>query len=155
MSAIVRSKKVSLESLYPKLNKKCRLCYKPLKGRQTSWCSEKCYFEAWEQAQIARGSSKEIRKALKRRDNEICAKCGRDCALVKRVFDKAGSSILKYEWRDRSLHPYYMVMRYFGFKPYGHTWEADHVIEIRDGGEHTLENLQTLCIPCHKEKTKR
>lgn len=155
MSALVRSRKVALESLYPKLNKKCRLCKKKLKGRKTSWCSEKCSWEAWHQVQLRRGSSKDIRLLVKRRDKEICAYCGVDCALIKRIFDHAGSSILKYSWPDRSLHPYYMIMRHFGFTPFKHTWEADHIVELRDGGEHLLENLQTLCIPCHKRKTKR
>lgn len=150
-----RLKKVRLEELYPKLNKKCRLCKKKLKGRQTSWCSKLCSEEAFIQLQLHQGHSRAIRWIVQRRDNEICAECGRDCKLVKRIFDRVGSSILKYEWRDRSLHPYYMVMRYFGFTPYKHTWEADHIVELRDGGEHLLENLQTLCIPCHKRKTKR
>lgn len=152
---VERQRKVKFEDLYPKLGGQCRLCRNTLTGRQRSWCSKKCYFQAWEHAQIARGSSEHMRKALKRRDKEICAKCNRDCATVKKIFDRVGSSILKYEWKDRSLHPYYMVMRYFGFTPYKHTWEADHILELRDGGEHTLDNLQTLCIPCHKEKTKR
>ena len=34
-------------------------------------------------------------------------------------------------------------------------WEADHIIEVRHGGGGcTLDNFQTLCIPCHKAKTK-
>jgi 5-methylcytosine-specific restriction endonuclease McrA len=33
-------------------------------------------------------------------------------------------------------------------------WQADHIIEVINGGEHSLENLQTLCITCHKKKTK-
>lgn len=155
MSAITRLKKVPFESVFPKRNKECRLCHKPLTGRQTSWCSKRCGLEAYHHVQLRRGNSTSARILVKRRDKEICAKCGRDCALTKRFFDRAGSAILKYEWRDRSLHPHYMIMRYFGFTPFKHTWEADHIHEIRDGGEHTLENLQTLCIPCHKEKTKR
>lgn len=155
MSAIIRQKKVSLESLYPKLNKQCRLCHKPLKGRQTSWCSKACGWEAWHQIQLRRGSSKDARLLVKRRDNEICANCGRDCALIKRIFDHAGISILKYVWADRSLHPYYMIMRYFGFTPLKHTWESNHIMAVADGGEHILENLETLCIPCHKQVTKQ
>lgn len=155
MSAITRSKKISLSELYPKLNKQCRLCRKALTGRQRSWCSKKCYFEAWNEAQIRRGSSKEIRKALIKRDNEICAYCRVDCKLIKRIFDHAGKSIGNYTWKDRSLHPHFMILRHFGFKPFSHSWEADHIIEVRDGGDHLLENLQTLCIPCHKKKTKR
>lgn len=33
-------------------------------------------------------------------------------------------------------------------------WNADHILELRWGGEHTLSNLQTLCIECHKVKTQ-
>lgn len=33
--------------------------------------------------------------------------------------------------------------------------EVDHIIEVIDGGENTLENLQTLCKDCHLKKTKK
>lgn len=105
--------------------------------------------------QLRQGHSRPIRWALKKRDNEICAHCGVDCKLIQRIFDHAGLSINKYEWSKRHLHPHYMIMRHFGFKPFSHTWEADHIVEIRHGGEHTLDNLQTLCLVCHKDKTKR
>lgn len=33
-------------------------------------------------------------------------------------------------------------------------WQADHIIEVRDGGGGCgLDNFQTLCKDCHKEKT--
>ena len=36
----------------------------------------------------------------------------------------------------------------------GHTWEADHIIPvIEGGGECGLENYRTLCLPCHKKET--
>jgi len=28
--------------------------------------------------------------------------------------------------------------------------EAHHIIPIEEGGEHSLENLRTLCVRCHK-----
>ena len=31
--------------------------------------------------------------------------------------------------------------------------EVDHIKAKRDGGEDTLDNLQTLCKPCHSKKT--
>ena len=31
--------------------------------------------------------------------------------------------------------------------------EVDHIIPLREGGRHELENLQSLCIPCHRIKT--
>ena len=34
-------------------------------------------------------------------------------------------------------------------------WEHDHIIPLKDGGSHALDNIQTLCIPCHKLKTAR
>jgi len=34
-------------------------------------------------------------------------------------------------------------------------WQADHITEVRDGGGgRPIENYQTLCIVCHKKKTK-
>ncbi|MHB1524907.1 MAG: HNH endonuclease [Candidatus Dormibacteria bacterium] len=35
------------------------------------------------------------------------------------------------------------------------TWHADHIVPLIDGGARTLDNLQTLCKPCHTAKTKR
>lgn len=34
-------------------------------------------------------------------------------------------------------------------------WEADHILPVVEGGgECTLDNLRTLCHPCHKKETK-
>ena len=33
-------------------------------------------------------------------------------------------------------------------------WSADHIIPIKDGGEHSARNLQLLCAGCHKAKTR-
>ena len=32
-------------------------------------------------------------------------------------------------------------------------WEADHVLALIEGGTHGLENLRTLCLPCHRRET--
>jgi len=35
-------------------------------------------------------------------------------------------------------------------------WEADHIIAVVEGGgECDLENIQTLCLRCHRKKTKQ
>lgn len=34
------------------------------------------------------------------------------------------------------------------------TWEADHIIPIAEGGIHHEDNIQTLCVTCHKKDTK-
>jgi 5-methylcytosine-specific restriction endonuclease McrA len=36
----------------------------------------------------------------------------------------------------------------------GGLWDADHIIPVKDGGGLCgLENMRTLCIPCHKKIT--
>ena len=38
----------------------------------------------------------------------------------------------------------------------GDFWEADHIVPVAEGGgESDLSNFQTLCVPCHAEKTKQ
>lgn len=32
--------------------------------------------------------------------------------------------------------------------------EVDHVLNIAHGGTHDLDNLQTLCAACHREKSQ-
>lgn len=32
---------------------------------------------------------------------------------------------------------------------------ADHILPVAEGGTDTLDNLQSLCDPCHKAKTAR
>ncbi len=33
-------------------------------------------------------------------------------------------------------------------------WEADHILPVVEGGDSNLENIRTLCIPCHREITR-
>jgi len=37
----------------------------------------------------------------------------------------------------------------------GAPFEVDHIIRYIDGGSNLLDNLQTLCEPCHKSKGGR
>ena len=43
-----------------------------------------------------------------------------------------------------------------GVKKYGGGWEADHVVAVSEGGGGCdLSGYQTMCLECHKGKTKR
>ena len=32
-------------------------------------------------------------------------------------------------------------------------WEADHIVAVVEGGDSNLENIRTLCVPCHRRVT--
>jgi HNH endonuclease len=34
-------------------------------------------------------------------------------------------------------------------------WQCDHRIPLEDGGPHHIDNLQVLCVACHRTKTAR
>ena len=34
------------------------------------------------------------------------------------------------------------------------TFELDHIIELQDGGDDNMDNLQGLCVECHARKTR-
>ncbi|MAG66595.1 MAG: HNH endonuclease [Pseudomonadales bacterium] len=34
-----------------------------------------------------------------------------------------------------------------------HELELDHIVNVAQGGTDDDENLQSLCVPCHKQKT--
>lgn len=66
------------------------------------------------------------------RDGGVCARCERDANVVAEYTDSG------------------FFKRYVGLG-----WEADHIVAVIEGGGACgLENFQTLCVPCHKLKTK-
>jgi 5-methylcytosine-specific restriction protein A len=81
---------------------------------------------------------REARRRVRKRDRGRCAKCGVDTNRVRRELRGRG--------RAKKL-------RALGYKIRGSLWELDHVVPLIDGGSHELSNLQTLCTPCHKQKT--
>ncbi len=85
---------------------------------------------------------REARRRIRKRDRGICADCGLDTIKLKREFRAIGRG------RNKAI-------RERGFKPRQSLWELDHIVPLIDGGDHSDENLQTLCTPCHVEKTTR
>ncbi|MSQ32317.1 MAG: HNH endonuclease [Dehalococcoidia bacterium] len=100
-------------------------CDKPLKGRQTRWCSQKCANaflnqHQWSRAQLV---------ALKR-DKYTCQMCG---SSIGKQADRRG----RMYWRRRN-----------------HGMEVNHIAPLNGRGyhigcSHHLDNLQTLCHDCH------
>lgn len=73
----------------------------------------------------SRSVPKPIRLAVLERDGYACRDCGLKYA---RVVTKTGRTKVNLE-----LH---------------------HIIEFENGGEHTLDNLVTVCRKCHKERDR-
>jgi 5-methylcytosine-specific restriction enzyme A len=116
-----------------------------------SWCSDACY-----EYVAIRADPGYARRKVARRDKGICADCGRDCLALERELRS-----LRY---DRRMKPERFDQRIKELQAEGFTvdryyertlWEADHIVPvIEGGGECDLDNLRTLCTPCHKRVTK-
>ena len=108
----------------------CRNCGKVLTKGQRHNCSPKCSLE-WQ----CKTSPGILRQTIFNRDKGICVLCGVD--VFEGQLQANGSPVRR---RARGS---------------GDLWQADHIVPvIEGGGECSLENIRTLCIPCHKKATK-
>ncbi len=83
---------------------------------------------------------REARSRVRKRDRTVCAACRLDTNALRREVRGRGRA---------------RILREKGFVPRRSLWELDHIVPLIDGGGHELENLQTLCTPCHKKKSAR
>jgi len=89
-----------------------------------------------------------LRAQVRKRDQGVCALCKTDTlGLLEKLnalrqFDRA-------KWK-RTLEA-------IGISParlHGELWDADHIVPVSEGGGLCgLENIRTLCIPCHHDQT--
>jgi len=93
-----------------------------------------------------RSSTSYLRKCVLKRDRGICALCGINTVTMRRSVMKLPTPARMQELRD--LADQGLI---------GHTrkswWEADHILPVVEGGDSNLENLRTLCHPCHRGVT--
>lgn len=85
-----------------------------------------------------------LREAVFDRDKGVCAVCGLDCTALTRRLAKmtpAGRASLSRRLRIAARSKSY--------------WQADHRVPVREGGGTCgLNNLQTLCVWCHRVKSE-
>lgn len=135
----------------------CKWCGEVVPKGRIYFCTQECAFEV----QIRRDSAF-LRAQVKKRDHGVCAECKADTEKIKRVLGHARKSLAELLGQDPMWANHYWfyreikaVVRAIGWKEIGTQWEADHIVEVTKGGEPYLHNIQTLCVPCHKAKTKR
>lgn len=77
-------------------------------------------------------------------------KCGVNASELRSAVRKI---IKKAPWTKR-LKIYARFGINSGAEAYKSWWEADHILPVAEGGGGCgLENYQTLCLWCHKEKS--
>jgi len=122
----------------------CSWCGKEVEGRRRSWCSNQCVSDYRLAADWG-----VICAAVWQRDKGKCALCEIDTEALSAQHDRLfGCMPMTSPERD--------WLRSHGIpegRSTGKFWDCDHIIPVIEGGGNGLENLRTLCIPCHKAET--
>ena len=119
----------------------CRWCQLEIAARRRrTFCSAYCVHQ-WR----LRSDPGYLREQVFMRDRGVCALCATDTvaaqAALKRSRGRVRAEALEM-WGLRSVG----VRRSL--------WDADHVVPVAEGGgQCDLDNLRTLCLPCHREVT--
>ena len=144
---------------------RCRWCDTGVKKPRRTFCSDACVHQ-----HRLRSNSGYLREMCYARDKGVCAVCfvdtkklAREIRTLERLPNpyrrKKTKFILRPNKESIALRKTYNITpnrKLHQRKLGGGMWDADHVLSVRDGGGMCgLDNIQTLCIRCHKEKTKR
>lgn len=119
----------------------CRWCQlEILAARRRTFCSAYCVHQ-WR----LRSDPGYLRDQVFARDRGRCALCSTDTVdaytQLKRSRGSARAELLAM-WGLPSIHARRSL------------WDADHILPVAEGGgQCDLENLRTLCLPCHREQT--
>lgn len=120
---------------------RCGLCGEAVPKGRRSWCGDGCVDRFMIQHQSF------ARSRVFARDAGVCASCGWDCkepmiGPMAPPYRSLRGLGIKHEVRDLRANQW--------FRP----WDADHIVPIVEGGPHAIENLRTLCRPCHLAETR-
>jgi len=120
----------------------CRWCKTPVSGRRRTFCSNPCVHE-WR----LRSSTSYLRDCVFERDQGVCALCSADTHAFRR-------RVMRLPFAQRMQQLKALQQSGVINKRRKSWWEADHILPVVEGGDSNLENIRTLCIPCHRAVTR-
>ncbi|GAC1307298.1 MAG: hypothetical protein NVS2B3_11190 [Vulcanimicrobiaceae bacterium] len=126
--------------LGPSGRKLCLGCESEIGARRRVWCGDRCSDAYWTAA-TWRG----LRAQVAKRDRGVCALCGVDCRALRRAYAALPKPQRAPFARAWNVPPRRRRKTW---------WDADHALPLAEGGTNALENLRTLCLPCHTRQTK-
>ncbi|KAH9599821.1 Helicase [Trypanosoma melophagium] len=103
-------------------------------------------------------SGSAVRRSVREADKGICSCCQVDCETLCSLVAVATTRKEREAVIDR-MHPHMrhypnLFNRIVENPVPGNVWNADHILPVsQGGGEASMDNLQTLCVACHTEKT--
>ncbi len=128
----------------------CRCgCGQEVQPPRRTFFSDNCVHE-WK----LRSNPGYLREMVFQRDRAICANCRRDCnALLKALKELGRTDRKAYRAEIAALNQQGFIVDEYHLTA-GQLWQADHIVPVAEGGgECGLNNLRTLCTPCHKRAT--
>lgn len=150
----------------------CRWCGKEVSGRRRTFCSDECVDH-----HKIRSDPSYVRTKVFERDAGVCSKCGANTEeLRKRLRSATYEDMGRFARYNRTVQEAYCKMRgevygttiirlaeavgipeqFHGLSLARSWWEADHIVPVVEGGgECGLEGYRTLCIPCHRQETRK
>lgn len=123
--------------------KLCRYCMQEIlvKGRRT-FCSDLCVHE-----HRLRSNIDYMRQNVYKRDSGVCSECLLDCVqLAKQISTMSLSDATR--WLLPLGYPKGRIKQ--AYEKNFSLWDADHILPVESGGGGCgLNNMRTLCVPCH------
>lgn len=149
----------------------CRWCGELVVSPRRSWCSKACVKEYEDATRLM--SSTGQRDHLLKLERGVCRSCGLDVEKLQKRMRRAYRLAMYFErvrlqdnvalrhlsTRQRAAAMIgQLVQRRIGrtagkLDIWRSWWEADHIVPLIEGGDHSADNLRTLCIWCHRGET--